>query len=248
MAAFNRQATVLDIIQNALGQMGLPVPSAAFSDGANMTAQQCIRLLQSRGRRLLKPALTQRWEALRKTWILTTNPTDTVYDLPDDWDSFEDMTGWNFTSRLPMLGPATDPQWQCLKARNLGSSTISVIYRTFGGQFEIYNTFSTPQDLRIVYSSRAWVMTAGTPPSYSDAISADDNVLLFDAELLTAGLKLDFLGAKGFDTTVAQEEYNDCLENAMNADSDAPVLQVSLADTYPLISTQFNAPDTGYGT
>jgi hypothetical protein len=248
MAAFNRQATVLDIIQNALGQMGLPVPTAAFSDGSNLTAQQCIRLLQSRGRRLLKPALTNRWECLKKTWVLNTDPADLTYTLPDDWDSFEDLTGWNFTSRLPMLGPATDPQWQCLKARNLGSSTISVIYRTFGGVFEIYNTFSTPQNLQIVYSSRAWVMTSGSPPTYSDAISADDNVCLFDAELLTAGLKLDFLGAKGFDTTVAQEEYNDCLENAMNADTDAPVLQVSLSDTYPLISTQFNAPDTGYGT
>lgn len=247
MAQYNRQATVLDIIQNALGQMGLPIPSAAFSDGNNNTAQQCIRLLQSRGRRLLKPALTQRWEALRKTWVCLTDPLLTTYTLPADWDSFEDLTGWNFTSRLPMLGPASDPQWQCLKARNLGSSTISVIYRTFGGVFEIYNTFPQPQDLRINYSSRSWVQTAGSPPTYGDAITADDNLLLFDAELLTAGLKLDFLGAKGFDTTLAQQDYNDCLDNAMNADSDAPVLQVSRADSYPLISTQFNAPDTGYG-
>lgn len=248
MAAYNRQATVLDIVQNALGQMGLPVPSVAFTDGSNTTAQQCIYLLQSRGRRLLKPALTQRWEALRKEWAVMTDPVLTTYTLPADFDSFEDLTGWNFTSRLPMLGPATDPQWQCLKARNLGSSTISVIYRTFGGVFEIYNTFPTPQDLRINYSSRSWVQTAGVPPTYSDAITADDNLLLFDAELLTAGLKMDFAAAKGFDTTVWAEEYQECLENAMNADSDAPVLQVAIADTYPLISTQFNAPDTGYGT
>jgi len=248
MAAYNRQATVLDIIQNALGQMGLPVPTAAYSDGSNTTAQQCIRLLQSRGRRLCKPTGTNRWEALRKTWSFTTDPALTTYTLPADWDSFEDLTGWNFTSRLPMLGPATDPQWQCLKARNLGSSTISVIYRTRGGVFEIYNTFSTPQNLVIDYSSRGWVMTAGSPATYSDAISADDNVLLFDAELLTAGLKLDFLGAKGFDTTVAQADYDELLEQALNADSDAPVLQAALSDTYPLISTQFNAPDTGYGT
>lgn len=247
MAAYNRLSTALDIIQNALGQMGLPVPTAAFSDGSNMTAQQCIRLLQSRGRRLCKPTGTNRWELLRKSWNFNTTPLATTYTLPDDWDSFEDLTGWNFTSRLPMLGPATDPQWQCLKARNLGSSTISVIYRTRGGVFEIYNAFSTAQNLVIDYSSRSWVQTAGTPPTYSDAISADDNLLLFDAELLTAGLKLDFMNAKGFDTTTAQADYDELLEQALNADTDAPVLQLSLADTYPLISTQFNTPDTGYG-
>lgn len=247
MAAYNRQATVLDIVQNALGQMGLPIPAAAFSDGSNTTAQQCIRLLQSRGRRLIKPTGTNRWEVLKKQWVLPTVPAVTTYNLPDDFDSFEDLTGWNFTSRLPMLGPATDPQWQCLKARNLGSSTISVIYRTFAGVFEIYNSFSTSQDLRINYSSRGWVKVNGAPPTYQDNITADDNVCLYDAELLTAGLKLDFLNAKGFDTTTAQSDYDELLEQAMNADIDAPVLQTSLADTYPLISTQFNTPDTGYG-
>lgn len=248
MAAYNRQATVLDIIQNALGQMGLPVPGAAYSDGSNLTAQQCIRLLQSRGRRLIKPTGTNRWQVLHKTWSCPTSPGVTTYTLPDDWDSFEDLTGWNFTSRLPMLGPATDPQWNCLKARNLGSSTISVIYRVRGGVFEIYNAFSTSQDLRIDYSSRGWIMKNGSPPTYQDFIDADDNVCLYDAELLTAALKLDFLGAKGFDTTVAQADYDELLEQALNADQDAPVLQMALADTYPLISTSFNAPDTGYGT
>lgn len=246
--SYSRQATVLEIIQNALGQLGLPVPSAAYSDGSNTTAQQCVRLLQGRGRRLCKPTGTNRWEVLKREWICLTDPINTTYSLPADWDSFEDLTGWNFTSRLPMLGPATDPQWQALKARNLGSSTISVIYRTFAGKFEIYNTFSTPQSLHINYSSRSWVMVNGAPPTYQDNITADDNVCLFDGDFLTVALKLDFAAAKGFDTTGLQADYDEMLEQAMNADTDAPVLNVALADTYPLISTQFNAPDTGYGT
>lgn len=245
MAAYNRQDTALSIIQNALGQLGLPVPAAAVTASTDETAQQAVRLLQWVGRRLIKPTMSNRWQVLRKTWQLTTNSVDTTYALPTDWDSFEDLTGWNFSSRLPMLGPATDPQWQCLKARNLGSSTISVIYRVRGGLFEIYNTFSTNQDLRIDYSSRAWVRKADN--STQDFIDADDDTPLYDADLLCAGLKLQFLIAKGFDTTAAQQEWDDLLEQALNADQDAPVLQVARADTYPLISTQFNAPDTGYG-
>jgi hypothetical protein len=247
VGAFSKYATALELVQNVLGQLALPVPLAAVSGIGDETAQQMLRLLTWSGRKLLKPQRTCRWQHLLRTWQLTTLPAQTLYDLPDDWDSFEDLTGWNFTSRLPMLGPATDPQWQCLKARNLGSSTISVIYRTRGGQFEIYNAFSDPQDLRIDYSSRAWVQDAAVMGEYRDYIDADDDRVLFDAELMTALLKLQFLTAKGFDTTAAQAEYDELLEAAIGTDTDAPVLRVSRSDTYPLISTAFNAPDTGYG-
>jgi hypothetical protein len=245
---FTKFPTALDVVQAVQGQLALPVSPAAITAPNDETAQQLIRLLTWSGRRLCKPTSTYRWSTLVRTFALLTNPVDTIYDLPADWDSFEDLTGWNFTSRLPMLGPATNPQWACLKARNLGSSTISVIYRVQGGKFEIYNTFSDPQDLRIDYSSRAWVQDAAADPAeYRDFILKDDDILLLDNELLTAKLKLAFLTAKGFDTTAAQGEYNEIEEAAICADADAPVLQVSRSDTYPLISTQFNVPDTGFG-
>jgi hypothetical protein len=247
VANFNRTASALDLVRNVQGQLALPVSPAAVTAGTDETAQQLIRLLTWCGRKLIKPTATYRWSHLLKTWVLITDPLLTQYPLPEDWDSFEDLTGWNFSSQLPMLGPASDPQWQCLKARSLGSSTISVIYRTRGGKFEIYGSGGTPQELRIDYSSRAWVQTNDPLNPYRDYIQADDDVVLFDNELITAKLKLAFLTAKGFDTTAAQSEYDEMEEAAICADSDAPVLGVTRADTYPLISTQFNAPDTGYG-
>jgi hypothetical protein len=246
MANFNKQQTGLEIIQATTAQLGLPVPTVVATNPSDVTARQMLALLNFAGRRLIKPTSTYRWQVLTKTWLLATTPVDTVYTMPDDWDSFEDLTGWNFSSRLPMLGPATDAQWQCLKARNLGSSTISVIYRSRGGnQLEIYNTFPTPQDLRIDYTSRAWVRSAAAVDK--DFIDADDDVVLYDPELMVTALKLRFMTAKGFDTTAAQSEYNEALEAAINADTDAPVLPLTLVDTYPLLSTQFNVPDTGYG-
>lgn len=247
MAHFNKTETGLQIIQEACAQLALPIPIAAASNGADVTARQMLALLNYAGRRLIKPTDTYRWQVLLKTWILATDPIQTVYPLPDDWDSFEDLTGWNFSSRLPMLGPATDPQWMTLKARNLGSSTISVIYRSRSGKFEIYNTFPTPQDLRIDYSSRAWVRTGADPLVFADSITADDDVVLYDPDLMVAALKLRFVTAKGFDNTSALSDYQMALEAAICADTDAPVLTFNLTDTYPLISTQFNVPDTGYG-
>lgn len=247
MANFNKRETGLQIIQDACAQLGLPVPIAAASNGADVTARQMLALLNYSGRRLIKPTDTYRWTMLLKTWTLATTPLATTYPLPDDWDSFEDLTGWNFSSRLPMLGPATDPQWMTLKARNLGSSTISVIYRSRGGKFEIYNTFPTPQDLRIDYSSRAWVQSGADPLVFRDYVAADDDLVLFDSDLMVAALKLRFVTQKGFDNTSSMSDYQMALEAAICADTDAPVLTLNLTDTYPLISTQFNVPDTGYG-
>ena len=237
--------TAVDVVKSVLGQMGLPVPVAVVGSVGDATATQMLYLLQWIGRKLVK-AQPHRWATLMKTFELLTIPATTLYDLPVDWDSFEDLTGWNFTSRLPMLGPATDPQWQCLKARNLGSSTISVIYRVRGRQLEIYNAFSSTQSLKIDYTSRSWVYNPGSL-SYAEQITADDDELLYDRELLIAALRLEFLQAKGFDTTAAQAEYNRALESAICADAESPILTVNINDTYPLITTQFNAPDTGYG-
>jgi hypothetical protein len=242
----NKYATAADIISNVLGQFALPIPSAIVSAVGDATATQMVYLLNYAGRKLVKPTASHRWRTLTKEWVLITDPLETLYPLPTDWDSFEDLTGWNFTSRFPMLGPATDPQWQTLKARNLGSSTISVVYRLVGRDLELYNSFSTPQDLRIVYASRSWVYNPGTL-QYKDQITADDDECLFDRDLLTNALRLEFLIAKGFDTTVAQADFNDMVEKAICADEDAPVLSVNVNDSYPLLTTQFNAPDTNYG-
>ncbi len=247
MADFNTRQTGLEIIQAVCGQLGLPVPIAAVANPTDVTARQMLAQLNYSGRRLIKPTDSYRWQVLLKTWILFTDPLVTEYPMPADFDSFEDLTGWNFSSRLPMLGPATDPQWQTLKARNLGSSTISVIYRSRGGKFEIYNTFPDPQELRIDYSSRAWVQSGADPLVFRDYIAADDDVCLYDPDLMIAALRLRFLTAKGFDTTAAAADYNQALESAICADTDAPVLTCNVNDTYPLISTQFNVPDTGYG-
>jgi hypothetical protein len=247
MANFNKRQTGLSIIQDVCGQLGLPVPIAAAANPGDVSSRQMLAQLTYSGRRLIKPTDTYRWQILLRNWVLITVPGQTVYPLPEDWDSFEDLTGWNFTSRLPMLGPATDAQWQTLKARNMGSSTISVIYRTRGGAFEIYSAFDAPQELQICYSSRAWVQSGADPLVFKDWVETDDDVVLFDPDLMVSALKLRFLTAKGFDTTAALADYKEALESAICADTDAPVLTFNTNDTYPLISTQFNAPDTGYG-
>lgn len=245
--ASSKWPSALSVIQDACAILALPVPGTAVASVDNATAQEMLALLNWSGRRLIKPTSSWRWTALTKTWTLTTVPNTTLYDVPDDWDSFFDLTGWNSSTMLPLLGPASASQWACLRARSMGSTTISVIYRMRGNQFELYSSYSTPQTLSMEYTSRTWVHDESVVPAvWRDKVMADSDLLVYDNELITAKLKLAWLQAKGFDTTTAQSEYNEIEEQAINADSDAPVLDAAGDRGYPLLSDA-NVPDTGYG-
>lgn len=248
MADFNKQQTGLVIIQAVCGQLGLPVPAVAIAGiGTDATPVQMVALLNFAGRRLCKPTRGYKWTLLTKTFSLNTVPAQTLYDVPADWDSFDDLSGWNFSQRLPLVGPATPPEWMALQARNLGGNTIAVVYRMRGGKLELFFSPSAPQNLQLSYTSRGWVRDGNDPAVLRDYVAADDDIVLFDPELMQAALKLRFLTAKGFDTNAAQAEYDEALESAQNADSDAPVLSAT-PGAYPLLSPMTNLPDTGYGS
>lgn len=245
MADFSKQQTALTIIQEVCGQLGLPVPAAAVAGlPTDATPAQMVALLTYAGRRLCKPTQGYRWTLLTKTFQLDTVPGTTLYPVPTDWDSFQDITGWNWSTRLPMV-QAGSPQWAALKARRLGGTTIALVYRMRGGQLELFFSPSTSQHLEITYTSRGWLLDADNI-TYRDYIKNDSDVVLFDPELMQVALKLRFLTTKGFDTNAAQSEYDDALEAAMNADSDAPVLSASSGNQYPLLG-YLNTPETGYG-
>jgi hypothetical protein len=148
-----------------------------------------------------------------------------------------------------MIGPASEAQWNCLKARNIGPSTLSIVYRTRGGKLELYYSPSVSQDLMIDYTSRAWVQ--GTDPTLGiivkDTMEDDADLCLLDAEMITCYLKLRFLIEKGFDTTVALADFQAALDQAQNADQDAPTLSTTKYAGFPLINSIWNVPETGYG-
>jgi len=96
---------------------------------------------------------------------------------------------------------------------------------------------------------------AGTPPLDDDGnilvLTADEpatnsEVLMLEASLLVAGLKLEFLKAKGFDTTAALDDYREALRLAESTDQTAaPVLSVG-GDCPPVLGA--SVPETGFGS
>jgi hypothetical protein len=70
-------------------------------------------------------------------------------------------------------------------------------------------------------------------------------VVCFDNLLAVAMLKLAWLQAKQMDTTTAQADFDEALEQAKGADASAPILSLN-GEAVPLLG-YFNIPDTGYG-
>jgi len=245
MAQWNKQLTTLDLVKRVNGQMGLPLPTAVVSQTNDRLATQMLFLLNKVGTKLLKPMQGYRWTQFKKRWDFTTVPGTTLYDLPDDWDSFIDQTMNSKSLVYPAIGPVGDPAWAWLIARTWGP-LIRVMYRTRGGMLELYQSPASPQAMLVDYTSRGWVYQQKAPVGNKDVVDQDDDIILYDADLIQAALKLEFLREKGFDTTTAQNDFDLLLELAINTDSDAAILNVAGSRGTPLIGTD-NIPQSGYG-
>ncbi len=227
MAQFNRLQTGLSLVQAVTGQLGLPVPSAVAGDPTNVLTRQMWALLTSEGRKLVKPQLEHRWNALQRTWTLVTVPGQATYPLPADWDSFQDLTAWD-QSTMWGAAPVQPWQWSALRAASTTSPTLTLVYRLRGNLFELFTAPASAETISIDYASRGWVQAASGTGAAKDWMELDDDQCLLDAELVTAALKLRWLTEKGFDTSAAMNDFDLALELAINADISAPVLRVGI--------------------
>jgi hypothetical protein len=238
------------VINQALVEIGLTNVSDPFADSDANVKQMCW-LLKSLGKKLIHAKMDMPWGHLRKEHSFTTVANQGTYSLPSDYHNMIDQTWWNRTNRLPVGGPVSPQEWQYLKGRIVGV-VFNVLFRPITRSIELYPNTNTPAGFNIVfeYCSSYWVSRAGAPDTaVSDAPSYSSDLVWFDPLLLVAGLKLDFLKAKGFDTTAAQQDFNAILDSAKSADSPSPILNATrrwspIVD--PLIGGQ-NVPVTGFG-
>jgi hypothetical protein len=90
-----------------------------------------------------------------------------------------------------------------------------------------------------------WVDPFGITTSDFPQCSTD--IVYFEPILIMRKLKLAFLSAKGFDTSMAQREYDITYQEVMDTDRPSPVLNLrGRAPFDPLIGAQ-SVPITGYG-
>ena len=97
-----------EILNRVAAEVGLaPVSDPYASTDSNFI--QMKYLLNSAGEEL---SIAHQWEFLNKTFSFTTASTDTgSYDLPDDFLSMVQQTGWDKSTRTPLAGALSPQEW-----------------------------------------------------------------------------------------------------------------------------------------
>ena len=150
------------------------------------------------------------------------------------------------TSKLPAIGSLTQPEWQEIKARSLGGTTIALLYQVSTEKVVFYSVPSVTNTLVFPYNSRGWARAVnGT--TYRDNLQANDDVILYDPQLFKVALKRAWFQAKRFDMAAVNIEYKRALDNAKAKDTVARTLTLDRGGTQRGLLGGLNIPETGFG-
>jgi hypothetical protein len=218
VSEFSRYRTVDEILNGAAVECGLTAATSAYSS-EDVAFTQLRQLLLTAGQELIGG---YSWQQLRREFSQTVLHGDSgSYALPPDFDRFLDQTQWNRTAQEILGGPASPQDWQALNGSQIVVQPLTVTWRLDNDYIKIYpvppvtgiDPYAT---LYFEYISRAWVQDGTTSSVYRDYFIAGNDVLRYDSVLLIKMLKLRFLGAKGFATVDALNQYNQALSAAQN--------------------------------
>ena len=215
------RGTVLWIVQQAMGSLGLPVPTSVVGN-SDTVVTQFMFLLNDAGADL---TTANQWEELISEWAPTIVAGTDNYALPSDWACFIDQTQWDRTNHWPLLGPRSASEWQWLKGGML-SSGPRTRYRVRDGKLWLHPVPASPAPTIVMeYVRTTWIVKTDT--TRADAVTADTDMPIFDKWLITRMLKLKFLEAKGLDTTAAQSDFMNLFNTITGRDTGAAVVDLS---------------------
>jgi hypothetical protein len=85
------------------------------------------------------------------------------------------------------------------------------------------------------------------PVTYKKECTTGSDIPLFDKTLITRYTKVKILEAKGFDSTKAQDDFNQTFSFITGLDKGAEILNMGRNRGFPYLNAWRNLPDTGYG-
>jgi hypothetical protein len=248
MARFD---TIADILTDVGAELGLGTLTSVYPS-TDATVTQMQALLKALGRSLV---LAYPW--LQNLIPLTfTTTSATSYTLPADFLRMENGTGWNRSTRQP-LQPVSPQEWEALTA---GAITVGmpVLFRprltndVSDGcvpRLELLATPTSGQTIALQYRSSYWLASGAQQTAGSDTPSAPTNVVRIDSLLFGRALKLAWLRQKGFESTAAQQDFEDALAATEAVTVWAgPALSLNGPRLlWGKLLDASNIPETGYG-
>jgi len=199
--------SLLSICSNAVSEIGSFRTPTTIIGNTDQTAQQLLALSNKVGAALVRE---YDWEVLKIDYTFATVNGVEAYDLPSDYKRMSDITMWDRTDRWPLLGPATDVEWQTLKGRlNPGGSRFW--YRVVNNRILLFPTPTAAYTIAYTYFSKSWVLEASDGTTRTTTWTADNDTSILDEDMLTRGLVYEFRAAKGLPSAASLDDYNDSI-------------------------------------
>lgn len=240
-------ATANDIMNRTAAEVGLDPVTDPWSDIAQHF-QQMRYLLQTAGEEL---AMAHVWEWQIRSHSILTGALDTgKYPLPDDFLQMLDQTGWERNENVPLFGPLSAQDWTYLLGRDLVSYTIYASFRIKEGNFEIFPQ-PPPEglDINFEYQSHNWITDGQPTPTLTNELVSGTDIIMYDKTVASRYLKVKWLESKGFDTTKAQEDFNQVFNSIASKDKGNEIISAGRnARAFPYLDSRYNTKDSGYGS
>jgi hypothetical protein len=167
------------------------------------------------------------------------------YAVPVDCDHFIQQTGWDRSFRWQLVGPLNAQEWQVLKS-GISPTGPRLRWRLMDGQIFVNPVPASLDNLVMEYYSTGWCQSAtGTPQT---AWGADTDTPVLQDRLFILGIIARFLNRKGFDSSAAQREYDDAVEQAIGRAGGSRVLPLNARAEPPILLGSASIPDTGFGS
>jgi hypothetical protein len=229
--------SVLQLVNKALQEIGLPQVLTIVSAPDDQTGFQTLGLLNALGNQLIK---VHDWQFLEKTQTFVGDGIQTEFTLPEDYKRIVNQTQWSSKNKRPMYGPMTPQGWSWVQ---FGIVSVGVYYRyrVLRNKFTVFPTPADQEQINFFYISKHWVYDPLTD-TYKDNITADTDETVFEDYLMIAGIKFKLWAAKGMDASELSREFDYMLNNEKAQNQGAPVIQLDKRWDYLYISGQ-NVPD-----
>ncbi len=215
--------SLLTIVQDAAGAIGLPEPSVVVTSTDENVKQ--MRVLVNREGQ----ALSQRtqWQELIKEASHTTLAAElqgTMASIAPNFRYVVNETMWNDDLQRPVPGSLTPAQWQQLKVSDASGPYHA--YRIQNKSLYLYPAPTAGETVKFEYMSKNWVLDVdGT--TTKPVFVADDDTGLLDEEILTLGLIWRWKRATGLDYAEDYREYSVMLADAEARNTGNPIINAS---------------------